>query len=153
LLARKGVPYEQLPKLLATVGVIDSARAAEGKIQRGTFRCTFFLQLLCALQADLPERIQQLLDARESWEAASRQLFLGELSDHSLTFAALSERLAAESGLTLETSQIEHQVMAGTYPLTLLLQLSLVAPVAGLERFIDASDISKAATEQTVVAS
>jgi len=138
--------------MLAAIGVQESARAAEGKAQRGSFRCAFFLQLMYALQADLPQPFQQLLDSRASWEDAAKQLFLRVLTDHSLTFVELSQFLTTELGLNVDASQIEHTVMAGTYPLTLLLQLSLLAPVAGLERFVDASDVRKAAAEQVSAA-
>ncbi|MCY1210452.1 hypothetical protein D9M68_134650 [compost metagenome] len=153
LLVRKGISYEELPGLLAAVGVNESARSAEGKVQRGSFRCVFFLQLVYALHADLPQPLQQLFDARVSWEDAAKQLFLSGLADHSLTFSGLSKKLSTASGLNVDASQVEHQVMAGTYPLTLLLQLSLVAPMAGLDRFVDASDVRKAATEQALAAS
>ncbi|WP_157160288.1 DUF6471 domain-containing protein [Cupriavidus sp. BIS7] len=143
LLARKGVSYEELAKLLASVGVHESPRSAEGKVQRGGFQCQFFLQLLCALQADLPKPFQQLLDARDSWEAASTELFLRELAAHSLTFVEVSKYLAKEAGLSLDASRLEHQVMAGTYQFTLLLQLSLLTSVEGMDRFVDTSDVRK----------
>lgn len=148
LLVRKGVSYEELPGMLAAIGVQESARAAEGKAQRGSFRCAFFLQLMYALKADLPQPFQQLLETRASWEDAAKQLFLRVLTDHSLTLEELSQYLATELGLNVGASQIEHIVMTGTYPLTLLLQLSHFAPVPGLERFVDASDVRKAAAEQ-----
>jgi hypothetical protein len=60
-----------------------------------------------------------------------------------LTFVDVSRYLTKEAGLSLDASRLEHQVMAGTYQFTLLLQLSLMTSVEGMDRFVDASDVWK----------
>lgn len=140
---RKGVSYEQLVECLAAVDLVESVRAVEGKVQRGSFRCCFFFQLLLAVEADLPDGLT-LSKRQESWEEACTRTFLRELDSHGLTYAVLTKRLQ-KLGLEVSTTQLEQQVSSGSFPFTLLLQLSAVAPVTLLQRFVDQTDIEKAA--------
>ncbi|MGT2454411.1 DUF6471 domain-containing protein [Cupriavidus basilensis] len=145
LLVRKGVSYEQLVSLLSVEGVEESPRGLEGKVQRGSYRCSFFLQLLHAVRADIPLSLC-IPKNNESWEDVSRRIFLQELTAHGLTFEELTKRLHA-LGLDFNPSVLERNVSIGNYPFTLLLQLSAVAPVSLLERFVDQTDIEKVAAE------
>ncbi|WP_092136811.1 DUF6471 domain-containing protein [Cupriavidus sp. YR651] len=147
LLVRKGISYEQLVDLLAAEGVSESARGLEGKVQRGSFRCSFFLQLLLAARADVPPSLWAHAKG-ETWEDAAHKLFMQELSKQGLTFLQLSKRLG-KIGVDIEPVSTERQVSNGSYPFTLLLQLSAVAPVVVLHRFVDQTDIEQAATVAT----
>ena len=146
VLSRKGVTYEELLVCLQSVGVDETLKGIVGKIQRGGFKCGFFLQLLCALEADLPPELQHIIDHRESWEDACTQIAAHTLAVHSLTVNQLEKRFS-KHGIALSREHIEQQFSTGAFPFTLLLQLSLIAPIAGLERVVDASDIAKAARE------
>lgn len=53
-LIQKGVGYEDLSRRLVERGVQESARSIEGKVHRGTFKFTFFLQVLSAAGSALP---------------------------------------------------------------------------------------------------
>lgn len=143
VLVRKGVSYEQLVECLAAVDLEESVRAVEGKVQRGSFRCSFFFQLLLAVQADLPDELV-LSKRQESWEAACTRTFLRELEHHGLTYDVLAKRLL-KLGTEVSATQLEQQVSSGSFPFTLLLQLSAVAPVTLLQRFVDQSDIEETA--------
>ncbi|WP_155888293.1 DUF6471 domain-containing protein [Cupriavidus sp. WS] len=143
LLVRKGVSYEQLVECLAAIDLVESVRAVEGKVQRGSFRCSFFFQLLLAVQADLPDGLT-LSKRHESWEEACTRTFLRELEAHGLTYIVLAKRLL-KLGLEVSATQLEQQVLSGSFPFTLLLQLSAVAPVTLLQRFVDQTDIEKTA--------
>jgi len=57
----------------------------------------------------------------------------------------LSTRLG-KIGVDIDAISCERQVSNGSYPFTLLLQLSAVAPVVLLHRFVDQTDIEQAAT-------
>jgi hypothetical protein len=48
-IVRRGVSYEQLQEKLAQIGVEETAGHIAVKISRGTFRYTFFLQVMKAL--------------------------------------------------------------------------------------------------------
>jgi len=143
LLVRKGVSYEQLVECLAAVELEESVRAVEGKVQRGSFRCSFFFQLLLAVQADLPDELT-LLKRQESWEDVCTRTFLRELEAHGLTYSVLAKRFL-KLGLEVSATQLEQQVLSGSFPFTLLLQLSAVSPVTVLQRFVDQTDIEKTA--------
>ncbi|MCO4887850.1 DUF6471 domain-containing protein [Cupriavidus sp. WGtm5] len=135
--------YEQLVDCLAAASLKESVRAVEGKVQRGSFRCSFFFQLLSAVQADLPDELV-LPKRRESWEEACARTFLRELEHHGLTYDVLEKRLL-KLGIVVTATQLEQQVSSGSFPFTLLLQLSAVAPVTLLQRFVDQSDIEETA--------
>jgi len=130
--------------LLAAEGVTESARGLEGKVQRGSFRCSFFLELLHAVRADVPSTLC-VRAKKESWDDVARRLFLELLSEHRLTFIELSNRLHP-LGVEAEPDATERQVINGSYPFTLLLQLSALAPIPLLQRFVDQTDIVAIAT-------
>lgn len=145
LLVRKGVSYEQLIGCLAAVDVVESVRAVEGKVQRGSFRCSFFFQLLLAVQADLPDGLN-LSKRQESWEEVCTRTFLRELETHGLTYSVLAKRFL-KLGLEVSATHLEQQVLSGSFPFTLLLQLSALAPVIVLQRFVDQTDVEKTAQQ------
>jgi len=48
-LARQGISYRQLARLLAGIGVSETERAIANKMSRGSFSFAFFLQCMRAL--------------------------------------------------------------------------------------------------------
>lgn len=123
-------------------------RAVEGKVLRGSYRCTFFLQLLNALNSEYPAQWTQVLETDSTWEEMARHIYLLELSGHNLTFRQVSKRLV-KFGINIAPEALEEQIVAGDYPFVLLLQLALAVPIKGFERFVDARDIVQTAGEET----
>ncbi|AQV96670.1 hypothetical protein BJN34_22665 [Cupriavidus necator] len=148
LLARKGCTYDELSRTLGSIGIEESPKSVELRIQRGAFRCSFFLQLVCALHADLPTALQRILDNKTTWEDACREIALAHLPEGAFS-PRLSKRLE-QAGIHISPTQLESRVNSGTFSFALLLQLSHVYPIPGLERFVDCSDVAKAASEADV---
>ncbi|MGT2430935.1 DUF6471 domain-containing protein [Cupriavidus basilensis] len=148
LLARKGVSYEELANAICAMGIAESLRAAESKIQRGAYRFAFFLQVLRAVESECPPSWEECLETNESWESAATHIFLRELTTHKLDAGKLELRLA-KLGVSPGPGSLDAQISSGDFPFTLVLQLALVAPVVGLDRFVDQKDIERASVPNT----
>lgn len=149
LLARKGFTYDEVSRALRSMGIEESPKSVELRIQRGAFRCEFFFQLICALHADLPEGLQRTLDNKGSWEDACREIALAHLLQSATSFDSLSKQLE-ETGIRVSPTQIESRINSGSFSFAFLLQLSHLYPIPGLERFVDSSDLAQAASEADV---
>lgn len=146
LLTRKGATYEDAVIALKSIGVRDSAKSLELRVQRGSLKFSSFLQLLCALHADLPSEFQRVVDGMDSWESACQQLVLDLLAQNAISLDELALRLDG-IGLHISPTQIQSLVSMGTFSLAFLLQLGYFLPIPALERYVDLSDIAKAANE------
>ena len=145
LLARKEVSYARLAAELARLGQEESARSAEGKVQRGTFRFSFFLQSLSAVGADFPPQWAHALSAKGDWSKRTSRLMLGELKARPwLTWSELSRRLET-IGEKISPKLLAAQVQSGDFSATLFLQCAVVCGFDGLELFIDRTDLLEAA--------
>ncbi|AQV92571.1 hypothetical protein BJN34_01530 [Cupriavidus necator] len=146
LLARKGFNYDALAASLTGMGVQESFRGAESKIQRGAYRFTFFLQVLQAVDAEYPQQWTTFVESRESWEVIATHIFLEELKNSGLDYKKLARRFA-KCGIASDPNVLESQISSGDFQFTLILQLSLVAPIAGIERFVDRRDVERTPSE------
>lgn len=146
ILARKGMSYQEVAEILERMGTPETPRGAESKIQRGSYRFAFFLQVLQAVDAEYPPQWRQFLESGEAWESVAAHVFLHELSTSGIDYRKLSRRLA-RVGIEVEPSELESQIVGGAFQFTLFLQLALVAPISGLERFVDHRDVERTASE------
>jgi Domain of unknown function (DUF6471) len=148
VLARKDVGYSALASGLKLLGIEETARSVDGKIQRGTFKFSFFLQSLCVVGAELPLRWRPAIESRATWESrASAVLTLEMAAQPSVTFDELSRRLN-NIGVEISMEALTEQIASGTYPLTLALQCAAVLRMGEMERFIDFSDLAAASRGQ-----
>ncbi|MHB9838295.1 DUF6471 domain-containing protein [Paraburkholderia terrae] len=137
--------YARLAADLGRLGVEESERSIEGKILRGTFRFSFFLQSLVASGADWPAHWESALRANEDWERRASMLMQSELDARPwISWAELSRRLAA-IGEHVTPEALSTQVKSGAFPATLFLQCAVVCSFVGLELFVDQSDLHEAA--------
>ncbi|MEX3897833.1 DUF6471 domain-containing protein [Paraburkholderia sp. BR10954] len=151
LLVRKDVSYAGLASELSRLGLDESARSVEGKIQRGTFRFSFFLQSLVAVQADCPAHWDSALKVRGDWEHRAAVLVRHELELRPwLTWEELARRLSV-IGAQAEPDALAAQIRGGAFPTTLFLQCAVVSAFEGLELFLDRSDL-RAAAKQCMLA-
>ncbi|MEM5371644.1 DUF6471 domain-containing protein [Paraburkholderia azotifigens] len=145
LLARKEVSYARLAAELSRLGQTESGRSAEGKIQRGLFRFSFFLQSLVALGADCPPHWAAPLSSSEDWSERASTLMLSELKTRPwLTWAELSRRLES-IGEKISPESLADEVRQGDFSAALFLQCAVVGGFDGLELFLDRSDLAMAA--------
>jgi Domain of unknown function (DUF6471) len=146
VLARKGLSYADAARALRDRGAHDTERSVEGKIQRGTFRTAFALQMLAAIDAEVPQQWKLPLDTANTWEQKASALIQTEMALHpGVNHIELRRRLATV-GVELESHALVASISSGTFLFTLLLQTAAVLPMNGLERFVDAADLRAACT-------
>lgn len=145
LLARKEASYARLAAELSRLGQNESARSAEGKVQRGTFRFSFFLQSLVAIGADCPPHWSETLSASGDWSQRASLLMRKELNARPwLTWPELSRRLGT-IGEQISPESLATQIEGGDFSAALFLQCAVVCAFDGLELFLDRSDLIDAA--------
>jgi hypothetical protein len=144
-LARRDMSYAQLADALTSMGLAESARSVEGKIQRGTFRFTFFLQTLVAANNEYPEYWAAALQSKDTWEGHAASVIETELATQPwLDGAKLSQRLA-EIGVHVGADTLWGQIVGGTLSTTLFFQCAAVCRFTNLQFFLDGRDLNAAA--------
>lgn len=144
LLSRKGFTLKQLSSQLSALHVADTVRGIDGKIGRGTYSFAFFLQLLKATHSEYPSQWVSTVSLDISFEEQATYIAARELAVQSLDVSALVKRLAGIGVHVSEKEATEH-IEFGTFSFVLFLQLSAVANINGIERFVDSRDITEAA--------
>lgn len=149
-LARRDMSYAQLAGALTGMGLAESARSVEGKIQRGTFRFTFFLQTLAASNNQYPEQWAVALHSgATTWEKSAALVIQAELAtlpwlDHPM----LSQRLN-EIGVQVAAEALKGQITDGTLSTALFFQCATVCRFTDLHFFLDGRDLNDAAVAGT----
>ncbi|RWA53769.1 hypothetical protein AU476_12710 [Cupriavidus sp. UYMSc13B] len=128
------------------MGLSESFRSTESKIQRGSFQFAYFLATLQAAGAEVPPQWKRFIESEESWQVAASHIFLHELKSHGLNVDDVSSRLG-RLGILMDSATLTAQASGGKFPFTLILQLALVAPIIEFSRFVDHVDIVTAAAE------
>lgn len=143
VLARKGMTLEAVASQFTKFGLVETVRSVDGKIQRGSYQCAFFLQLLAVCNAEVPSAWRPYLSRERDWFAASRAVYFHELA--SVTPGGLSavEGLAAELRGPFDLADLGGELVAGTFPFTRLIELSSVTPSFSLDRFLDLQDVAE----------
>ncbi|MGF6977609.1 hypothetical protein QFZ94_006059 [Paraburkholderia sp. JPY465] len=145
MLTRRDVSYGQLVEALATIGITESERSIEGKVHRGSFRHTFFLQVLTVSRSLYPEQWAHALQGKMEWEARAAAVLRGELSLQPwLDWMKLSKRLG-EIGVYVEPEPLRVQIEDGSFSTALFLQCATVCRFAGVHLFLDQFDLNEAA--------
>ncbi|MBC8642744.1 hypothetical protein IAG25_38760 [Caballeronia sp. EK] len=145
MLTRRDVSYAQLVEALARIGISESERSIEGKVHRGSFRHTFFLQVLKVSCSSYPEQWDHALQGEMEWEDRASALFRAELSLQPwLDWVKLSRRLE-EIGVYAEPESLRVQVDDGSFSTALFLQCAAVCRFAGVHLFLDPLDLKEAA--------
>lgn len=144
-LARRDVSYAKLADALTSMGLAESARSVEGKIQRGTFRLTFFLQTLAAADNQYPEQWAVALPHGTTWEERAALVIGTELATQPwLDGARLSQRLS-EIGVQVRAETLWGQISDGTLSTALFFQCATVCRFTNLQFFLDSRDLNVAA--------
>jgi hypothetical protein len=142
---RQDMSYAELAQELSSLGVPESARSVEGKIQRGTFKFSFFLQAVAAAKTDFPERWSDALTSSRTWDEKAASVMRAELALQPwLTMVALATRLE-EIGVSVAPAALDTQIREGIFSATLFFQCATVCRLESVLRFIDASSLGQAA--------
>ena len=142
LLARKGASYQRVCDLMRASGIDESVRGVEGKINRGTYKASFFLRLLTVLGAEYPEHWRPILASTGSDEVHAKHILLRELASRNLDVDMFAKKLATV-GVTAPHGLLKEQVAAGDFQFVVLLQLASVNRIPGFERFVDDCDLAE----------
>lgn len=149
-LVHRGVSYEDLSRRLVEGGVQESARSIEGKVHRGTFRFTFFLQVLSAAGSALPGTWLYPQQNNESWEARATRVFRADLSAQPwLDTGMLSSRLE-EVGVYVDAVSLESQIEDGTFSAALYFQSATVCRFDALWLYLDIAAVNEVAANRTL---
>jgi hypothetical protein len=144
-LIQKGVSYADLSRTLSESGVQESARSIEGKVHRGSFKFTFFLQALSAAGSALPRTWLCPRQVEGSWEARATAAFKADLSAQPwLNIDMLSRRLQ-EVGVHVEAELLESQIEEGTFSAALYFQCATVCRFDALWLYLDIAAVNEVA--------
>lgn len=147
MLVRKGITQETLVENLRLVGAAETLRSIEGKLLRGTFKFSLFLQILSAIKSDHPAHWKPLVARSSDWDDASAKILRQELMDGCVPLREVVAQLR-DLGVLVDETVLERACNDGNFPLVLILQLCLVRPIDELDRLVDMSDIRAALIAQ-----
>ncbi|MFS8977262.1 hypothetical protein PO002_22585 [Cupriavidus necator] len=146
LLARKGASLLKAARLLVEEKTTD--RGLDGKLQRGTYSFSLFLELMSVLGADAPPQWQSILSLKDtSYAMKAKFILLRELTNLGLDRDEFLRRLRDEHIEPPRNDSADRTMEDGTFSMILMLQLAALAYVEGMERFVDTSDLIRAALQ------
>ncbi|MBP0622871.1 hypothetical protein [Cupriavidus consociatus] len=147
LFARKGKNVKDVVDLLVEEKVA-SARGLEAKLKRGTYRFALFLELMSVLGVDAPPEWQPLFVTNDlSYATRARLVLIRELNKRNLDRSGFLARLRDAHIRVPRNDSSEEAMEDGTFTMVLMLQLAALAPVEGMERFVDMSDVLRVASQ------
>lgn len=150
VLARKDVTYAELVTALAAEGNTDGERALVSRISRGTLKLHLLLQIIAITGATPPERWAKALTVKGTWEHKAREVIASELARQpAIDSAELARRLAI-IGASVSEKSLQANLITGSMPLALFLQLLLALSSDSLERYVDYGDLLDAAKATSV---
>ena len=139
MLARQGLGYAQLAEELCRLGLSESARSVQGKVQRGTFNFTFFLQALVASGSSCPFSWANALrqESPWSWEERATEVLSAELALRPLIDCGILSRRLEEIGVHVASDVLSADVQKGGFAATLYFQSATVCHFEGIQLFLD----------------
>jgi hypothetical protein len=147
LIAKRGMQYRDVASALTEIGVDESSRSVEGKIHRGTFAFTFFLQLLVATKSHCPFSWRDSLAVEHSWEQRASSIILGDMVEQRwLTYDILSRNLR-DIGVVVPAATLHAKFRNGTLSTALFLQYATVRRLEFVHSFLDWSELNETAAQ------
>ena len=144
-LIQKGVSYADLSRTLSESGVQESARSIEGKVHRGSFKFTFFLQALSAAGSALPRTWLYPRQAGVSWEARAAAALKADLSAQPWLNVDMLSRRLEEIGVHIDAELLESQIEDGTFSAALYFQCATVCRFDALWLYLDIAAVNEVA--------
>jgi uncharacterized membrane protein len=147
-LIQKGVSYADLARRLVTAGLQESERSIEGKVHRGTFRFTFFLQALSAAGLALPGTWLFSQQTEESWEARATRILRADLSAQPWLDTDMLSRRLEEIGVHVDRESLDTQIADGTFTAAFYFQCAAVCRFDALWLFLDVAAVNDVAVNK-----
>ncbi|MET3232601.1 UNVERIFIED_ORG: hypothetical protein ABIC54_004806 [Burkholderia sp. 1263] len=146
-MTRSDVSYAQLADALTREGIEESSRSVEGKVQRGTFRFSFFLEALAVSRVEYPPHWSPAFSSKLPWERRASCLIRRELARSPwLDDKKLCTRLD-EIGVDIEPATLSRQLDEGTFAATLFFQCATVCHFKGVQLFLNLTDLNDVALQ------
>jgi len=144
-LARKDVGYAELAKRLAEFGVTEDDKTLAARVAAGRVRLVLFLQILRAIDAELPQIWWPPIFANDTWDGRSRAVLEAERTQLApMEIEELAQRLGElNAGFTKKTL-VEH-VTSGNLFLPEFLRCLVVLRSRSLDPYIEYRDLLAAA--------
>lgn len=144
-MTRSDVSYSQLADALTREGIEESSRSVEGKVQRGTFRFSFFMEALAVSRTEYPLHWSPAFSGKLSWERRASRLIRRELAlSPWIDDRVLCGRLD-EIGVSIEPATLSSQLDEGAFAATLFFQCATVCHFEGIHLFLNPADLNDAA--------
>jgi hypothetical protein len=147
-LIQKGVSYEELARRLVERGVQESERSIEGKVHRGRFKFSFFLQAVSAAGSALPRTWLCVQPVEESWEARAAAAFKADLATQPWLDTNLLSRRLEELGVHVQADSLNTQIEDGTFSAALFFQCAAVCRFDALWLFLDTGSVNDVAVNR-----
>ncbi|WP_425495084.1 DUF6471 domain-containing protein [Pandoraea aquatica] len=156
MVLRQGMTVDDLLVAFETLGIMHSRRSHEGRLDRGTFDCAYFLQVMVASRSTFPPYwAPALLNADPDvcdassfdWDAACVEIFTLECQ------AALYRAKLELANDPLERREVINRLLnevkgaRGRVPFTLLMYLAMFAPMIGFDCYLSLRDVMLAERE------
>ncbi|MFK0378368.1 DUF6471 domain-containing protein [Pandoraea sp. NPDC090278] len=141
VLARKDMALDDVANAFRRRGFDESTRSVDGKVQRGSFQCAFFLQLLHVCDDEMPKEWLDCFARTSDWFAVSAAIYLQELASITPGGAAGVARIMAEQEGPFAQGAQSAELLGGTFSFARLIMLACDAPMPALDRFLDRKDV------------
>ncbi|AKZ64646.1 hypothetical protein F506_20090 [Herbaspirillum hiltneri N3] len=144
-LARKDVGYAELAKRLAEFGVTEDDKTLAARVAAGRVRLVLFLQILSAIDAELPQIWWPPIFANDTWDGRSRAVLEAERTQLApMEIEELAQRLGELNAGFTQKTLVEH-VTSGNLFLPEFLRCLVVLRSRSLDPYIEYRDLLAAA--------
>jgi len=147
LIVRQDMRYREVAAALTEMGVQESSRSLEGKIHRGTFPFSFFLQLIVATKSYRPLEWREALEAEQSWQHRASSIIQRDMAAQRwLTYNVLSRQLR-DIGVIVSPPALHYKFRDGTLSAALFLQYATIRRLECVSGWVCWPDLNEVAAE------
>lgn len=147
-LTRKDVGYAELAKRLAAYGLRDDEKGLAARVAIGRVRLGLFLQILSAIDAELPPIWRVPMEGAKSWETCAKEVIWCELNQiPPLDIDEVADRLATLGASFTHKTLVNH-ISSGNLFLPEFLKCLVILRSRSLDAFIEYRDLVSAAHRQ-----
>ena len=137
--------YAELAKRLGAFGVMDDEKALASRVALGRVRLELFLQILRAIDSELPSAWRQAYEAAPTWEDCARLVLHNELEQiPPMSSIELAIKLS-ELGVDFSQKTLLARISSGNLTLPEFLRSLVVLRSRSLDPFVEYRDLVSAA--------
>ncbi|WP_426336780.1 DUF6471 domain-containing protein [Pseudoduganella sp. R-31] len=149
-LMRKDVGYAELAKRLAAFGIRDDEKGLAARVAVGRVRLELFLQILEAVDSELPTIWCSAMESAQPWETRAKEVIRCELNQiPPFSVDELASRLAQLGAGFTHKTLVAH-ISSGNLSLPDFLKCLVILRSRSLDAFVEYRDLVSAAHLQIV---